>query len=69
MPKVFVVVENNADGQPMWDKAEFRQLDQVIRPSHKLSPRESHDFRKEQAQNADRYHRANTRKKRQALVQ
>ena len=70
MPKIFVVIENNDDGHPLWDEAQLKQPAEVIRPSHKLSWQErDHDFKKTHAQNADRYHRTQTRAKKHVSLQ
>lgn len=70
MPKVFVVIENNEEGCPIWDEAEFRQAEDIVRPSHKLSYQERrHDFKKAHAQNADRYHRTQARAKKHSALQ
>lgn len=70
MPKVFVVIKNDEEGFPIWDEAESRRSEQIIRPSHKLSWQERrHDFKKTHAQNADRYHRTQARAKKHSSLQ
>jgi hypothetical protein len=69
MPKIFVVIENNEDGHPMWNEADFRQSEEIIRPSHKLSYQERRPEFKKAAQNADRYHRTQTRAKKHISLQ
>jgi hypothetical protein len=70
MPKVFVVIENSHDGHPIWDEAEFRMAEDIVRPSHRLSYQErDQNFKKTHAQNADRYHRTQARAKKHISVQ